>query len=365
MARPQAQIPNATRNHEAPPTAVAPLVSPKRGSGHKSNKLMLEELQAQSTFGVHTPFAAAFYNCLAACTLSFNSLLESTKKSYIKAFARFQSIVNLNNTFLGNLDVVLANYGQSMYDENPRPGNRSKLSHLMAYTLIAHPEMRGKLSRTQRLLKAWKKECPPKPATPISRDMMLAFTHYFLTKSNQDAALGMLLCWGGLLRIAEALRLQRKDISLPGDQRSYSVRPNDIGISLLRTKMAKNQYVFISDGLIVRIVSKLLQNVEPARKVISENYTSFSKSLADAAKFFGFGKYDISTHSNRIGGALHLFLNNVSAADIAIQGRWESAASMELYLKSGRHGLAKIKLSSRQANNLQAHVKLAESLFLD
>ena len=319
---------------------------------------MILDLHTNPGFPVTTPFARSLYNCLVR-DLTFRSLYDDTKKVYIKAFERFQTIINLNNLSLSNFDEALADYGQLLFDDYPRPVSRTQIQRVKAFILIPHPELKNKLYRTQHILKAWKRIVPQKSATPMSRDFMLAFTHYFLYKNNHPAALCMLLSWGGLLRISEALQLKRQDISLPGDLRPYSICSNDVGIALHTTKTGPDQYSFIKDRDINKLISLLLQNTQPTESIIPMRDDSFNAELRSATTFFGLSNLVLSSHSNRIGGALHQFMNGVPVIDISIAGRWSSLPSLNHYLKNGRKWLANITMSQSSHTKIRSHKNLA------
>ena len=97
---------------------------------------------------------------------------------------------------------------------------------------------------------------------------MLAFTHFFYEKGSTNADLCTLLCWGGLLRVSEALALKRRHISLPSDTRPHDQRPNDIGIALDFTKTGIDQYVFISDKTVVKLITRLIRDMDSNATVI-------------------------------------------------------------------------------------------------
>ena len=96
------------------------------------------------------------------------------------------------------------------------------------FFFICTSRTKGTLHRTNRLTKSWKKLKPPSSASPLSKEIMLAFTHYFLSQNEKPAAICILLSWGALLRISETRHLYRRDVSLPTDLRAHSTNPNEI-----------------------------------------------------------------------------------------------------------------------------------------
>ena len=319
-----------------------------------SSLQMALDLRKNPARPITTQFARDFYHCLDRY-LDHVSLKEPTKKVYLTAFKRFQETIDVNTLSLTNFDDNLANYGEQLFEDDPRPTSRSQVQRMKAFALIAHPELKGNLHRTKRILKSWQKLKPTTSATPVSREVMLAFSHFFLTRGKRPAAICMLLSWGGLLRVSEARNLKRKDVSLPTDLRTYSIRSQDIEISLHDTKTGPDQYCFISDTIIVKILQSLLQHISPSQPIIPIAYATYSADLTCASTFFGLEDLKITSHCNRIGGALHLFMNKVAVADIAVAGRWASLTSLNHYLINGRTWLANIRMSQASHDKIHMH----------
>ena len=309
-----------------------------------------------------TPFAHALYHGFDEHHLIFTSVNENSRKAYFKAFYHFQQQVDLNLLSLDNIDYHVAKYGQELHEEDPRKVSCSSLKYLRAFLLIAMPESHSRFYRTSRLLTTWEKEKPSVSATPVSREIMLAFVYFFLSNREKHAALCMLLCWGGLLRVSEAISLRRDALSLPGDPRPHTLRPNDVGISLDKTKTGNDQYVFIDDQIIVQRIVSLLQDTQLHENILPITNQQFNASLKRASRFFSMDSYPISSHSNRIGGALHLFMSNVPVADIAIKGRWRRPKSVELYLHNGRSWLSRITLTRETEALIRSYAEKTASL---
>ena len=347
---------------ESPASPASSDGSPAKRRKTLSSRGILQQLQQDPAHGINTPFAKTLYFGLSERALTFNSISEQTRKSYLKAFTTFQSHVDVNSLTLDNLDATVADYGQQSYEDDPRPASRTALTHLMSYLLITQPAMRSHFSQTQRVLKTWRKTTPSASATPLSRKVMLAFTNFFHEQNDTSAALCMLLSWGGLLRVSEALALRRHHISLPSDPRPHDERPSDIGVALDATKTGPDQYVFISDKVIVKLIIRFIEGMENDALVIPLTYHEFSKKMREASLHFDLIRYSITSHSNRIGGALHLFLTDVSAEDIKIRGRWKCQTSLEHYLRNGRHWMATMRLTDNASDLITRAAVTAQDL---
>ena len=84
--------------------------------------------------------------------------------------------------------------------------------------------------------------------------------------------------------------------------------------------------------------------------------------MKDAANHFDLSRYFITSHSNCLGGALHLFLSDVAAEDIKIRGRWKSQSSLEHYLRNGRHWMATMRLTDNYSHALTLAATAAQDL---
>ena len=265
----------------------------------------------------------------------------------------------MNELSTDTFDEALANYGNRLYEDDPRAAARISIQRIICYSLMVIPEMYGKFHRTKRIIKAWNIHTPTTSATPVSRDIMLAFTGKFLEERNTDCALYMAICWGGLLRISEAEKLRRKNLSLPTDLRAHSQRPADIGIAIDNAKTGPHQYAFVADDTLTRIIHRITDGLSADDHILSTTPKVFNKELKRLSKHFGFESYPISSHSNRIGGALHLFLQDLPAEDIAIRGRWAVQKSLKHYLNNGRKWLAQIEVMEDIRSKLDTYMKVA------
>ena len=347
--------PFVRRRRQRASAASASFVRRRRQRALSSHEI-LQKLRTEAAFGIHTRFADELYGGLNQRFLTYHSVSESTRKLYLSAFSNFQARVNVNLLHLHNLDRAIADYGYNLHEDDPRPSSRTAVQRLMCYVLIVHPEIHNNLHRTKRIIRAWKAICPTTSATPVSRDIVLAFIGRFMEEDNRDAALYMAICWGGLLRVNEAFALSRSHVSIPGELRSHSQRTEDVGIAIVSSKTGPDQYAFISDTDLVKITSRIVSMLPTNSRLFSKSSQSFNEDLKVVSHFFGFSSHPITSHSNRIGGALHLFLQDVPALDIAIRGRWASTKSLEHYLKNGRNWLSKIHITPEIQAKLSAYI---------
>jgi len=138
----------------------------------------------------------------------------------------------------------------------------------------------------------------------------------------------LLVCFAGLLRVSEALRLPRRDLIMGND---YVV------LVLDRTKRGQNEKVVIKNLAVVTWLARYLRTfpTENHEAAFPVSYGTVSRWMKRAAEALGFGELNLTTHSLRRGGATQLLRLGVSYQDIALFGRWASESSVRHYLREG------------------------------
>ena len=105
----------------------------------------------------------------------------------------------------------------------------------------------------------------------------------------------------------------------------------------------------VSDALIQKALLHLIYR-KKSGALFSLQYNQYLNQLKSAASYLGLPA-SLTTHSARIGGALHRFANGIDANTVALHGRWECGKSLKLYIKNDRSFLQRNKLTpSAQAN---------------
>ena len=134
---------------------------------------------------------------------------------------------------------------------------------------------------------------------------MLAFVGYFLSTHNLQSALYMTLCWDGLLRVNEPFALPCLHKTLLSHLQPHSLRPDDVGIAIMYSNKGPDQYTFVSDKVLTKFITALLSQV-PENSPLFTAPQFFNVNLISFSRFFCFYSHPISSHSNRIVGAIYL-----------------------------------------------------------
>ena len=284
--------------------------------------------------------------------LLLRTLKEETHAAYDRTLATFAASLGENHVSLQNLDLVLSQYAMNMFN-NPASGNRQMVVNTLCALSHRLPNLKSELPVTRAALKGWKAEISCRQAAPITRSLRDLVVMHLFEQGEIEIAACISVAWAALLRIGEAIRLQRKDISLPGDPRLADVRTGCYGILVRDAKTGPAQIVIIRDPLALCLIKKCLHRsaLQKQTCLYRVSYMQVAQKLRTALAKNGIDPTAFTTHSLRHGGALHSYLRGQSAEQIAIQGRWAATKSLQRYLTSGRSKLMQINISAsaRQA----------------
>lgn len=76
----------------------------------------------------------------------------------------------------------------------------------------------------------------------------------------------------------------------------------------------------------------------------------------------GIASHRFTTHSSRIGEALHDYVNGKSAESNAITGRWKSLSSLRHYLTNERAWIMKLQFSTDIEANIRKNALFFETI---
>ena len=139
------------------------------------------------------------------------------------------------------------------------------------------------------------------------------------------------------------MSLKWKDVAMPGDKRIDNCERFKLAANIAEAKTGKNQFVPVLDPLVVNLMVYYRIYISKGLELFPNlSYEQYNAAFKSAAHFFNLGGNPFSTHSARIGAALHAFCNREAPADIALRGRWKSMKSLQYYLENGRAWLMKL-----------------------
>ena len=191
-----------------------------------------------------------------------------------------------------------------------------------------------RLKTSWKVLDAWAVQVPSQQAHPCPQEVALAVTIILFVWGDWLESTAVLLCFVGLLRISEALKLRLCDIFF-----SMEAGIPVVIFVLGRTKRGKDQKVVIKNGEVVNwirlvVAQRAAEGASKDMYLLPTTYKRVASRFSKACRALGLpGEW--TTHSLRRGGATELLIRQVPVEDIMLFGRWASVASARLYLPRG------------------------------
>lgn len=178
------------------------------------------------------------------------TLRRSTRQRYAAARNAFRAWCKSVNVDFESLseedqDWLAAEFVLDVFEEH---AVRQRFLDLISALSKENPRARFKVA--WRVLDVWGKEVPPSQAPAMPEKVAWAlFTYFYCVMRSPPAAMTVLLCYRGLLRIGEAFGLKGRDVlvSSVGD-------PPLVIICLGRTKRGLEQRVCLRHPLVVETI---------------------------------------------------------------------------------------------------------------
>lgn len=275
----------------------------------------------------------------------------STQRRYATGLAAFEEWCALlqvpwRTLSEENLDYVLADYVLDGRDQG-HPLQPYAEAVASVTKLYAH---RRKFIAALKTLDCWRKERPVSQAPPMPEDIAFASVVLLYVGGNVGAALAVLLCFCGLLRINEALALRRNDLV------SLTLADGTAALALLLRKSKRGvpdtERVILTHPRVIAFLRAHFARASVAYNapVCDVSYRELQSLLAKISLFFGYRLQPFRSHSLRRGGATALSLHGSPLSEVMMLGRWASERSCRLYISKAEVLLA------RQANRLSPKV---------
>lgn len=146
------------------------------------------------------------------------------------------------------------------------------------------------------------------------------------------------LCFAGLLRVGEVLRLQWKDIVFSAGA---------LTLCLGQTKTGMEQEVAITNGRGFEWMARYAacQGHCDDTVVFPLSYSSVLRWVKKLSTLLAGEELQLTTHSFRRSGASELARRNVPIADICLFGRWLSDRSAREYIRKGEVAIHRSRVS--------------------
>ena len=237
-------------------------------------------------------------------------------------------------------DLVMADYLDILFLEDRSANEGEKL---LAALEFHHVELKGKMFRSKRALKGWRKEKPPKSRLPLPACIAYGIAMDLIARGKRVMGLKVLMDFDAYLRPGESLRLKVKDIIKPvrgaGPQfRFYSIIREQEDLVADKTGIFDNTVLFNTPGR--EFVGEMMWSHSRTRNHVTDNLFSFT------AEDF---RREFQLSGSRLGvQKLHPYqLRHGEASDdmnakiwdhaaIKQRGRWHTDQSVRRYAKIGK-----------------------------
>ena len=234
-------------------------------------------------------------------------------------------------------DWTLAEYlVEGYYSERTRPWGVTLASSLQKIA----PSRR--LKTAWKVLDTWAIHSPTQQALPCPKELALACSVLLVARGSWMEGTAVLLCFVGLLRISEALKLKISDVFFSTEATRLVVI-----LVLSQTKRGRDQRVVIANAEVVAWLRVVLhrRESEGARKdmlLLPTSYKKVATSFSKACTLLQVPGH-WTTHSLRRGGATEMLIQQYSLETIMEFGRWASVSSARLYLRRGEVALLRCR----------------------
>ena len=322
--------------------------------------------------------------CLAACPAPGRKMLQrygpsprmaafllsllkpATQQRYTRAvdeFSRWTQAVGIDFNLLDeeSQDFVLCDYILDAMDAERSPQACADLVAGLQKQYGSRRKFRAALSTTE----GWRLSSPRNMAAPMPEGVCYATVALLFLARRRPAAMVVLLCFVGILRIGEALAFTMNDVLLPSEhQFGHCV------VLLLRTaKRAApdSSKILLWHPRVVNFIVRYKQwrAAAPGERFAPTSYTTVSRWIARAAVALGFPQDCWRSHSMRRGAATALSLRGLPLQQVMEAGRWMSEKSARLYIHKGNVALIRMKaqLTQDQWARILMLASLGDSFF--
>ena len=282
--------------------------------------------------------------------LEDRGLAPSTRLRYFLAVRRILPLLVRKPK---DVDSAVGRWIQDMYEDGEAVSSTadalSGLHHFAPWT-------KGRLNRSWRLFRLWRRIERPKQAPPLPQSVCAAFVGRALELHDLEFALGLCLGFWGLLRTGEILDLQAWQIMI-GDK-DVVVR---LGYTKTGLRRQQDENVVIRHTPTHMICKAFLQTRKASRSLRlpcqSGGGPAFREKFRGAVSYFGLTQ-PFRPYSLRRGGATHDFRVYNSMERTLIKGRWGTSQAARQYIQEGLSVLTTISLSSSQVVLLKRYAAL-------
>ena len=251
-----------------------------------------------------------------------------TRVRYEHAMQRFFEFLRWNKIALPSrwdeADSVASSYVEELWEEGD---SRSLAQDTISALQHFEPQLKRKMLRSWRLLKAWQKHEIPTRAPPFTLTTLSVLAGWLQTRC---AELALAVCVGfhALLRSGELCQLRNRNIICSEDLVILQLGQTKMAVRNAGVESASFRHQKISIMLrawkAVNSDEALLVNMSPS---LFRQW--FSRGLSET----GLISLPYKPYSLRRGGATQVFLETQSYAAVCQRGRWASERTSRIYIQ--------------------------------
>ena len=284
------------------------------------------------------------------------SLLQpATQQRYATALNAFNEYVNERKLPFSSLTEEQQDYALCDYVMDAMDAETS-LQYCTDLVAALQKQYGGRrrFKAASATIDGWRQSRPVNMAEPMPEEVCYAMVSLIFMANRRPAALTLLLCFVGVMRVGEVLNLRMSDVLAPSQHKyGYCL------ILVLRTaKRAApdSSKIFIWHPRVVAFVLRYItwRGAAPDERFVPVSYNTVSRWISRASVALGFPADTWRSHSMRRGAATTLSLRGLSIPQVMEAGRWLSERSARLYIHKG--SVALLRLKSRLTDNQWAQI---------
>lgn len=220
-----------------------------------------------------------------------------------------------------------------MYDDPEARYAPSHASLLLAAVQKMTPRQRYRLAR--KVVDAWRSKLLVRQAPAAPWEYARALVHIALVVGLPAIAGVLLLCFNGLMRVSESLRLRRRDVVL-GHQAVVCC------LDLTKRGMEERVDDVFAVGWLKLYFARCFKG-DVGDLAFPTSYRAVALWMRKISQFLGVDSIGFTTHSLRCGGASQILMQGASVENICVAGIWAAVHSARLYLRRGEVFLHRLR----------------------
>jgi len=226
---------------------------------------------------------------------------------------------------------------------------RTEAQHTLHGLCTKFPIHAKNMKWSQLSLAGWGRLKPSKPKCPMPWNITCLLAHTIMTIPNKltyfarlQTAIGLLVCWTGLLRKGELCSIKAKDIiHFPKALTGRTKTPTFVfNLALKKTKRGNDRTAIIDDEVVIALLQYLINLLPDKDKPLFPIYSTINYRIQHAIDYWNTDPDNprlpnFTCHSLRHGGATHMWNVTRDMEYVLFRGRWAASSSAKHYIHDG------------------------------